>query len=395
MTAHSFFGSMYTYPWDLSDEGPEVSLERISNLAGCREVMLASSYHVSNYFLPHHPRHPIYYGENGAIYFQPDLNRYAKTRIHPRISREITGPGYFEDMVNSIRKKGLIFSAWIVYLFQHYLSEKYPEFAKHDAFGTPYYGQLSPSPPDVREYVMALTREIVEKYQPQAVHVEALQRQPWLHGNLKKKIASDISVRCQFLLSLCFNPATIEAADNGDMDAEKFRREVEEWLKVRLARLPTDEDNLPVSDLWIEEAFDGKLKQYMDICRENTTSLWQKVADIIHNAGAQVQFGLIDKNYILNNDLDPVLNRNIDRLTTGSSDTEKEKNRMAELSRKIAPRGKIIIHIGVGKAGDSHLVEEQVKNAVNAGAGGVIFYNYGLLREEQLGFIGKARRIKK
>jgi hypothetical protein len=94
MASREFVVSLYTYPWDLT-----------------HEVLLTPCYHRSEYYLPHNPRHPVYFGENGAVYFAPDLSRFGKTRIRPRVSREVTDDGYFDRIVEAIDRKGLRFAA--------------------------------------------------------------------------------------------------------------------------------------------------------------------------------------------------------------------------------------------------------------------------------------------
>ena len=227
MFTSKLIGSLYTYPWALVDEGFDVSLSRIADLARCAEVLLTPCYHRSEYFLPHNPKRPVYFGENGAVYFAPDLARYEKTGIRPRVSKEVTDPAYFDRIVDAIDRRGLKFSAWMVYTFQNYLTEQYPEFAKHDAFGTPYIGQLSTSPADVREYFLALTADVVERYRPVAVWVESLMRRGF---SMPGKRRVDIPLRCRFLLSLCFNPASIQCANADGMEDERFRRVILEAL---------------------------------------------------------------------------------------------------------------------------------------------------------------------
>ena len=154
MISNGFVGALYTYPWDLADDGVDAALDRIVDLTGCTEIQLTPSYHVSNYFLPHNPKSPIRFGENGAVFFRPQLSRYDATEIKPHVSECVTTPDYFERFVDAINRKGLVFSAWNVYFFNHYLSEKHSHFAKHDLFGTPYigHGQLSPSSKDALEF---------------------------------------------------------------------------------------------------------------------------------------------------------------------------------------------------------------------------------------------------
>ena len=390
MSNHRFMGSLYTYPWDVIDEGLDLSLGRITDLTGCQEVMLTPCYHRSTYFLPHNPKRPIYFGENGAIYFSPDLSRYANTRIRPRVSKEVTGPEYFDEIVAEIEKRGLKFAAWMVYTFHDYLSEHYPEFAKHDAFGNPYVGQVSTAPPDVQAYFLALTTEVIERYKPVAVWVESLMRRGF---GMPSKRRAEISPRCSFLLALCFNPASIANANAGGLDGERFRQRVVDWLRPRLARLPIAEDDLPVTEEWIGNAFNGELKQYLVLGRKHTTALWLKVAGVIRRSGAKVQSNLADAASAWRNDLDPVINKSIDRLSFNPTETGgKASAQVQALRDQIAPGGEVFIPIGGGGLNAPGPLIEQLKAAADAGATGATFYNYGLLREEQLGFIGTALR---
>ena len=394
MTDNQFIGALYTYPWDLVDEGLDTALDRIVDLTGCQEVQLTPSYHVSNYFLPHNPKRPVYLGENGAVYFSPDLSRYEGTRIKPRVSAEVTDPEYFDRIVDAVRTRGLTFSAWNVYLFNHYLSERHPEFAKHDAFGTPYVGQLSPAPRDVREYAVALTAEIVERYRPEAVRVEALQREAWDHAMLKNKFINDITLRCRFLLSLDFNPAAKENAESEGLDADRFQHDVAAWLRPTLARLPAEEDLELVTEQWLDEAFDGRLRRYLETGRKNTTTLWLAVADVIHGAGSKVQSDLVaDPERSPTTDLDPIIYASVDRATTGNPLREVDANAsVKELTDRLAPDGVIFSPLGPGNISEPGPFIERVRAARDAGIAGGTFYNYGLLREEQLEFIGKAMR---
>ncbi len=390
MAGRRFIGALYTYPWDLIDEGLDLALDRIIDLTDCQEILLTPCYHRSTYFLPHNPKRPVYFGENGAIYFSPDLSRYVGTRIRPRVSKEVTDDAYFDRIVEAIGKRGLKLSAWMVYTFQDFLSERYPEFAKHDAFGCPYVGQLSTAPADVRAYFLTLTAEVLERYHPVAVWVESLMRRGF---GMPPKRRAEISPQCQFLLSLCFNPSSIANANVGGMDAERFRCQVVDWLRPRLSRLPTKEDSLTVTDEWIVKAFDGQLQQYLSISRKNTTALWLEVANLIRQSGAKVQTNLADMASALRNDLDPSINKSIDRLSVSLTETgETASAEVLALGRQIAPGGEVFIQAGTGGLTDSNRLAKELKTAADAGVVGATFYNYGLLREDQLSSIGTALR---
>ncbi len=388
-----FIRSIYTYPWDLTDEGLDRSLNRIADVAQCEEVMLTASYHVSTYFLPHNPARPIYYGEDGAVYFQPDYKRFKNTRIRPHLSDSVDQEGYYERIVEAINKRGLKFSAWVVYCYNHYLARTYPEFAKHDVFGNPYLGQLSTAPPDAQEYIAALTENIVQVYKPASVHVESLARLRWSYGTRNPKVLSEITDRDQYLLGLDFNPAAVDHARLRGFDGRKFQTDVAAWLRPRLARLPTDDDRRPVDAAWIAEVFEGRLKQWLGIHSERTTALWMRVARIIHGGGATIQSVFATSRSEQGTDVNPSTNRELDRVTAGPfKSVEEGKARVAEITGAINKGGVVVVSTQPGAFTEAAPLEEQVRIAKQSGAGGCNFYNYGLLREQQLGFVGSALR---
>ena len=395
MPSNDFVGALYTYPWDLSDDGVEEALDRIVDLTGCTEIQLAPSYHVSNYFLPHNPKSPIRFGENGAIFYRPQLSRYEATELKPYVSPSVTTPDYFERLVDAITRRGLVFSAWNVYFFNHYLSEKYPQFAKHDVFGTPYVGQLSPSSKDAQEFAVALTQEIMDRFRPHAVRIEALQRQMWRHGMLKNKFQGEITERCQFLLGVCFNPASMRNAEEAGMDAVGFRREVDAWLRAELAGIPTEDDLSLLADAeWMANAFDGRLRQYLDILNSHTTDLWLRVAEVIKKGGGKVQSDYLAHGIRTDtNGLEPRINRHIDRLTAGLPATENDaRAQMRAYLDMIEPGGEVFVPVGPGNITEAAPLVERTRAVAEAGASGALFYNYGLMREGVLRFVGEAMR---
>ena len=391
--SNNFLASIYTYPWDLTDEGLDRSLNRIADTAQCDEVMLTPSYHVSTYFLPHNPKRPIYYGEDGAVYFHPDYQRFTGTRIRPHVSDSVDQEAYFERIVEAINKRGLKFGAWVVYCYNHYLARTYPEFAKHDAFGNPYLGQLSTAPPDAQEYLAALTENLVQVYKPVSVHVESLSRLRWSYGQRNPKVLSEITDSDQYLLGLDFNPAAVSYAEEKGFDGKKFQSDVAAWVRPRLARLPTDNDREPVNDAWTAEAFDGRLKQWLGIQSERTTALWVRVAKIIHGGGATIQSVFASSRSEQGSDISPSTNRYLDRVTVGPfKSVDEGKARVKEIESAINEKGVVMVSTQPANFTEAAPLKAQVRIAKESGAGGCNFYNYGLLREEQLGFVGASMK---
>src|SRR3990172_12763016 len=146
------FALFYTYPWDLHDEGIDAAFRNIAEVAHVQEISLALSYHYSTYFLPKNPARTIYFGEFGAVYFQPNSALYAKTTMRPRVSELVTGPEYLAEIVTGAKRAGVRLAAWIVYCFNQLLPGTHCHAARRDALGNPYLSQLCPVNPDVQEY---------------------------------------------------------------------------------------------------------------------------------------------------------------------------------------------------------------------------------------------------
>ena len=144
--------TIYTYPWDLTDEGIDSALDTIAHTAGLNSVSLAQSYHVSTYFLPHNPRRPLYWGEEGALYFHPSAAFYEESHIAPLISNVVDEPDYMRRIADKVKERGLDLTSWLVFNYNHYLPQHYPDAAKHDPFGHSNFAQLCPASPLVRDY---------------------------------------------------------------------------------------------------------------------------------------------------------------------------------------------------------------------------------------------------
>ena len=66
------------------------------------------------------------------------------------------------------------------------------------------------------------------------------------------------------------------------------------------------------------------------------------------------------------------------------------KRRVKEIESAISEDGVVMVSTQPARFTEAAPLEEEVRIAKQSGAGGCNFYNYGLLREEQLGFVGSA-----
>ena len=239
--------TIYTYPWDLTDEGIDSALDTIAHTAGLNSVSLAQSYHVSTYFLPHNPRRPLYWGEEGALYFQPSATFYDESQIAPLISNVVDGPDYMRRIADKIKERGLDLTSWLVFNYNHYLPQRYPDAAKHDPFGHINFAQLCPASPLVRDYARALCRDIAAQFQPDEFHLESLGYLHFSYGFRNPKVGVKITPFCELLMGLCYCQHCLQRASALGLDGESFRAEVAEYLARELASEPTPEDMQPPS----------------------------------------------------------------------------------------------------------------------------------------------------
>ena len=67
--------SMFSYSWDLAENGVAKSVEEFKGL-GINTVTLASSYHAGKFLRPKSATNKVYFPEDGTVYFKSDPAKY-------------------------------------------------------------------------------------------------------------------------------------------------------------------------------------------------------------------------------------------------------------------------------------------------------------------------------
>ena len=97
------YKAIYTYPWDLADEGLETVLGRVRPL-GINTITLAASYHAGKFVRPHGRSGKVYFPKDGTVYFKARPERYGHIRplVNPlvedfdgfaELQKQAPGPG--------------------------------------------------------------------------------------------------------------------------------------------------------------------------------------------------------------------------------------------------------------------------------------------------------------
>ncbi len=380
----------YAYPWDLSDEGVDTAGAVLADATGPGGgVLLALSYHVSTYFAPHNPVRKLYYGEEGAVYFATEESLYANTSMRPLISEVVTGSDYMVNLVQGLQRHDLSFSAWAVYYYNHHLPQAFPDVAKRDCFGQPCLAQICPAAPEARQYAVALTRDMLRQG-PAAIQLESLSYLPFRYGFRNPKILVDIAPYHEFLMGLCFCPHCLAAADRAGLDGKALRPAVAMYLDRELRTDPSAEImNTEISEQ-IEGAFDGRLAAFLNVRLETASSLFEQVAGVIHDAGAQVSFfGSLDP---LTTGLDKErILRSIDAVYTRIPGTCEQTSQQVSAQRQSLPG--VRLHSIAAPGTSMQETRNRIAAQAAAGVDGFAFYTYGLLRQTQIDWIGASRDV--
>src|SRR5919199_3546646 len=85
------YRGLYTYAWDLADEGFAAVAER-ARAAGLTTITLAAAYHAGKFLRPHGVSGKVYFPEDGTVYFRPDPARYGRVKPVPNSLLERLDP---------------------------------------------------------------------------------------------------------------------------------------------------------------------------------------------------------------------------------------------------------------------------------------------------------------
>jgi len=109
------FKAIYTYAWDLAEEGVSKAVAQFEAL-GLDTVTIAGSYHAGKFLRPHGRAGKVYFPEDGTVYFKANPARYGAIKpvansilSSQDVLRELTSQERIKTNVwleKKIKKKG-------------------------------------------------------------------------------------------------------------------------------------------------------------------------------------------------------------------------------------------------------------------------------------------------
>lgn len=240
--------AMYAYPWSARDEGVAQVLEAIAQRAGCDSVCMAFNYHSGKLLQPHSSNSRLSFS-SGGVHFRPTAERYADISIKPNVSQLSIERDLLADVREQADRMGLGLVAWIVCLHTSGQASRHADAAQTTVYGDPLEFALCPSHPDVREYVTQLVVDVAVNYEPSAVELESVEYLPFGHGHHHELSGVRLDAYQEFLLGLDFNPHTKADMEQRGVDVERVasfvRRELDRFFDRHVEETGVGFDYLP------------------------------------------------------------------------------------------------------------------------------------------------------
>ena len=279
--------SLFTFAYDIVDEGAASVIDNITARAGANNVLMAVTYHAGRDVFPHGRAARVRYLEPGTTFFRPNPAFYADSPIKARVSQLAATVDPLADLVSTAGHRGVHVHAWTVFLHHDRIGE-YIEYAPRNAFGDPVQTDLCASNPAVRAFARALARDVASRG-VRSVVAEAVQFFPLDHGNHHERYFLPLGPRTKLLMGLCFCDPCIAAARLEGVDGNSLRR----WAQSEIESVFDHDVDDPPRELTNAEAAElagGDVGAYLRMRERIVTTLVAELRSIVAEAGVRLTF---------------------------------------------------------------------------------------------------------
>ena len=249
--------TMWSYLWDLMDDGVNDTLKSMKQDIGLTALSLATHYHTVEHLRPH-TRGPFIYRADSSLYFQPDASRWPVGALQHQVA-PCARDGGLHRVSDAAEKVGLDLVSWTICCHSSHLGKTYPHAAEQNAFGDTHPESLCPAHPAVQGFLTGLVADLSHNYRISLLELESCHYQGGRHYHHHEKIAIEFSAVDRFLLGLCFNDATKQAARDRGVDADAVQQAVAAAIR---RTLDSGEPNATPVSTFIDET--PGLRGYVD-----------------------------------------------------------------------------------------------------------------------------------
>jgi hypothetical protein len=386
--------SMWTYPWDVQDQGIAAISAELRDGAGLNTISLATSYHAGRFLQPRSPMQKAYFPEDGTVYFRPDEGLWEGKEIRPLMAQNVAERG---DMLGALiderDRGGLKVSCWTVCLHNTRLGMAHPDHVTRNAFGNPNYYNLCPSSPAARDYAVTLVKDVTTRYRPDRLELESPNFMGFAHEYHHEKDGVGLNAEDDFLLSLCFCEHCGSRARAAGVPIDEARKTVARFIAETCEREVPERQFLDFPAAGID-AFKSwpEFHAFLRWRSEPVTSL---IREIMQGADPATDIVLID---LKDGWLGGVDLQEVGRICDGMILCCYEMT--AEEGAAVIRRGRAALgsekYLGAGfrvfypemKCADDLVIRSRA--AMEAGVDGINFYNYGLIPAKRLDWVRRA-----
>ena len=385
------YKAIYTYAWDLAETGVGAAAAEFRSL-GLDTVTIAGSYHAGKFLRPHGGAGKVVFPEDGTVYFNADPARYGV--IKPIANSLLTEHDVLRELTQTSEVAA---NVWLVLLHNSRLGMAYPDAVVRNAFGDPYFYNLCPSVPAARAYAVGLAQDVTQSYDVGGLSLEAPGFTPYAHGYHHEFALMQSNPWLENQLGLCFCEHCVAAAENAGIDARRLKAQVAADIA---AYLDSDLDfpaDMAAAFWTADVAADGDLRRYLDFRNGAVTSL---VAEIRAAVRPDVTIAVIPSvarptgaAWYEGSDLHALAETaGIIEACFYEPSAMRVKSDLFDIRRRLKGAGKLrgILrpsHPDISSKNEFIAAVEALR------AGGVdelAFYNWGHLRQANLGWIGDA-----
>jgi len=391
------YNSIWTYLWDVLDEGIDTVVEDVGEIAGCNDISLAVTYHSVKCYLPHNPKRKIYFGEDGVTYFRPNMGLYRDLLIKPRVSNlvEQQDEDVLEKLIERAQAAGLTVSAWFIALHNTPLGQAHPECVIRNVYGDPYFFAPCPSNPDVVEYYSTLVKDLGDQYDLNMVQVESPGFAKFTHECHHEKTGIPIRSTEEVLLSLCFCRSCRKRAEALGIDVANLQQKVRKRLSAANDGFGSTEAegalNAGPTGFWADEEF----REYVKM---RTKSVNQFIGEMRKQLRSDLPLYVLHEGrpygaWVSGQDLGKLAGVAEGVLTTCYGQDAEQASRIIRDARAVIGQGGPLMaghHAIYPLCKGPEDLAKRVRVTTDQGADGHVFYNYGLMPRRNMAWIRNA-----
>jgi hypothetical protein len=340
----------------------------------------------------------------GAIAaFQPHPGCYPDQRLVPVPEPSLVESGVLARAREACAGEGLDFGLWTVGVHNSTLGERNPDLCVHNCFGDRYTYSLCPSQQPVRAFLRGIIQDLCTQYRPDRIIQEAVGYLGLRHGVHHELFFAAWDESLELLLSLCFCLDCQRRAEAADLDAGRLRQKVAGWAEEVLH---SERGSLPPA--FTQSQVLSLLAEVPDLAgflKVRAGAVTELVADLYATAGKYgTQLDLIPASFHrpvsqawLEGALLGELQSASDHLLIPSYfESADQVAADLEWAAWLAPESELVAGLNacepaVRSAEGLAAQARACRPAGGRGAGcrGIYYYNYGLLTQDRLAWVGQ------